>query len=96
MKLASRLGQSRRIFILDEPTDGLHFKDVEHIGRLFRSMVSAGNTVILVEHNTDLIKSADWLIELGPYGGGSGGELLYFGVPSGVLSAPRSVTKQYL
>ena len=96
MKLASRLGQSRRIFILDEPTDGLHFKDVEHIGRLFRSMVSAGNTVILVEHNTDLIKSADWLIELGPYGGGSGGELLYSGVPSGVLSAPRSITKQYL
>ena len=96
MKLASRLGQSRRIFILDEPTDGLHFKDVEHITRLFRSMVSAGNTVILVEHNTGLIKSADWLIELGPYGGGSGGELLYSGVPFGVMSEPRSVTRRYL
>lgn len=96
MKLASRLGQSRKIFILDEPTDGLHFKDVEHIGRLFRSMVSAGNTVILVEHNTDLIKSADWLIELGPFGGGTGGELLYAGIPRGVLGEPRSVTREYL
>lgn len=96
MKLASRLGQSRKIFILDEPTDGLHFKDVEHIGRLFRSMVSAGNTVILVEHNTDLIKSADWLIELGPFGGGTGGELLYAGIPRGVLGEPRSVTRGYL
>ena len=59
-------------------------------------MVSAGNTVILVEHNTGLIKSADWLIELGPYGGGSGGELLYSGVPFGVMSEPRSVTRRYL
>ena len=96
MKLASRLGQSRKIYILDEPTDGLHFKDVENIYRLFRSMVAAGNTVLLVEHNVDLIKSADWLIELGPYGGNAGGELLYSGQPSGIMSASRSVTKEYL
>ena len=96
MKLASRLGQSRKIYILDEPTDGLHFKDVENIYRLFRSMVAAGNTVLLVDHNVDLIKSADWLIELGPYGGNAGGELLYSGLPSGIMSASRSVTREYL
>lgn len=95
MKLASRLGLSRRIYILDEPTDGLHFKDVENIASLFRSMVSGGNTVILVEHNMDIVKSADWIIELGPGGGSGGGELLYSGVPSGILDCSRSVTAPF-
>ena len=85
-----------KIFIIDEPTDGLHTKDIRHIIRLFDRLVNRGNTVWLIEHNLDVIRSADWLIELGPGAGEDGGRVLYTGTPKGVLDCPDSVTKDYL
>ena len=96
LKLASYLGEEGKIFIIDEPTDGLHTKDIRHIIRLFDSLVDRGNTVWLIEHNLDVIRSADYLIELGPGAGESGGRLLYAGTPSGVRTCAESVTKDYL
>jgi len=84
LKLASFLGVEGKIFIVDEPTDGLHTKDVRHILRLFDSLVDRGNTVYLIEHNTDVIRSADWVLELGPGAGEDGGSVLYTGAPSGL------------
>ena len=96
IKLASYLGVEGKIFIIDEPTDGLHTKDIRHIIRLFDRLVDRGNTVWLIEHNLDVIRSADWLIELGPGAGEDGGRVLYTGTPKGVLTCPDSVTKTYL
>ena len=96
LKLASYLGVEGKIFIIDEPTDGLHTKDIRHIIRLFDLLVDRGNTVWLIEHNLDVIRSADWLIELGPGAGEDGGRVLYTGTPRGVLDCPDSVTKDYL
>ena len=96
LKLASYLGVEGKIFIIDEPTDGLHTKDIRHILRLFDSLVDRGNTVWLIEHNLDVIRSADWLIELGPGAGEDGGTVIYEGTPEGCLHCPSSVTKDYL
>ena len=96
LKLASYLGVEGKIFIIDEPTDGLHTKDIRHIIRLFDRLVDRGNTVWLIEHNLDVIRSADWLIELGPGAGEDGGRVLYAGTPKGVMTCPDSVTKEYL
>ena len=96
LKLASYLGTEGKIFIIDEPTDGLHTKDVRHILNLFDSLVERGNTVWLIEHNTDVIRSADYVIELGPGAGEKGGRILYSGPPSGLLASPVSVTGRYL
>ncbi|MBR2225335.1 MAG: excinuclease ABC subunit UvrA [Bacteroidales bacterium] len=96
LKLASYLGVEGKIFIIDEPTDGLHTKDIRHIIGLFDRLVDRGNTVWLIEHNLDVIRSADWLIELGPGAGEDGGRVLYAGMPKGVLDCPDSVTKDYL
>lgn len=96
LKLASYLGTEGKIFIIDEPTDGLHTKDVRHILGLFDSLVERGNTVWLIEHNTDVIRSADYVIELGPGAGEQGGRIIYCGPPSGLLTCPESVTGSYL
>ena len=96
LKLASYLGVEGKIFIIDEPTDGLHTKDIRHIIRLFDTLVDRGNTVWLIEHNLDVIRSADWLVELGPGAGEDGGRVLYAGLPAGVRACPESVTKDYL
>ena len=96
LKLASYLGQSGKVFIIDEPTDGLHISDVRHILGLFDSMVANGNTVYLIEHNIDVIKSADHVIELGPGAGEKGGRIIFSGTPSAMLSCPDSVTARYL
>lgn len=96
LKLASYLGVEGKIFIIDEPTDGLHTKDIRHIIRLFDRLVDRGNTVWLIEHNLDVIRSADWLIELGPGAGEDGGRVLYTGTPEGIKACPDSVTKEYL
>ena len=96
LKLASYLGTEGKIFIIDEPTDGLHTKDVRHILGLFDSLVERGNTVWLIEHNTDVIRSADYVIELGPGAGEQGGRILYCGAPSGLMKCPKSVTGKYL
>ena len=96
LKMASYLGEEGRIFIIDEPTDGLHIKDVRHILGLFDRMVSRGNTVYLIEHNTDVIRSADYVIELGPGAGEQGGSIIFTGTPEEMLSCPASVTADYL
>lgn len=96
LKLASYLGESGKIFIIDEPTDGLHVKDVRHILSLFDKMVDDGNTVWLIEHNTDVIKAADYVIELGPGAGESGGRIVFSGTPAALSGFSASVTAGYL
>ena len=96
LKLASYLGVEGKIFIIDEPTDGLHTKDVRHILRLFDTLVDRGNTVWLIDHNLDVIRSADYVIELGPGAGEDGGTVLYTGTPAGLKDCPASVTREYL
>jgi excinuclease UvrABC ATPase subunit len=96
LKLASYLGEEGKIFIIDEPTDGLHTKDVRHILRLFDSLVDRGNTVWLIEHNTDVIRSADYVIELGPGAGENGGRIIFCGPPSEMPHTTASVTGPYL
>ena len=105
MKIASYLqpytspvdkGGQRGIFIIDEPTDGLHLKDVHHLIDLFNRMVDQGNTVYVVEHNTDVIKAADHVIELGPGAGEQGGHIIYTGTPKEILNTPTSITARYL
>ena len=93
---ASYLGTQSKVFVLDEPTDGLHVKDIRHIISLFDSMVDQGNSVFLIEHNLDVLKAADYVIEIGPGGGLMGGEILFSGTPKELLSCERSVTKDYL
>ena len=87
-------GGQRGVFVIDEPTDGLHLKDVHHLIALFEDMVDKGNTVYVVEHNTDVIKAADWVIELGPGAGDKGGNIVFQGQPHDMLQCPDSLTAQ--
>lgn len=96
VKLASEFNRKGTIFIIDEPTDGLHLQDTKRLMMLFNEMVDNGNTLFLVEHSVDVIKNADYLIELGPKGGDEGGELLYCGEPRYINSSKTSITKNYL
>ena len=96
MKLASYLGQEGKVFIIDEPTDGLHIKDVRHILSLFDKMVSQGNTVYIIEHNLDVIKSADFIVELGPGAGEQGGIVIFMGTPREMTQCAESVTAKYI
>lgn len=96
IKLASYLRDKGKIFILDEPTDGLHLKDIDRLISLFDRMIEDGNTIFLIEHNISVIKSSDYVIELGPKGGDQGGRILFEGTPSEMLNAAKSVTRQYL
>ncbi len=96
LKIASYLGERGKTFIIDEPTDGLHPKDVQRLVNLFEQMVDEGNTVYVVEHNTDVIKAADYVIELGPGAGEQGGRILFAGKPRDLLDCRKSVTAEYL
>jgi excinuclease UvrABC ATPase subunit len=96
LKIASYLGERGKTFIIDEPTDGLHPKDVQRLVNLFEQMVDEGNTVYVVEHNTDVIKAADYVIELGPGAGEQGGRILFVGKPRDLLGCRESVTAEYL
>ncbi len=96
LKIASYLGERGKTFIIDEPTDGLHPKDVQRLVNLFEQMVDEGNTVYVVEHNTDVIKAADYVIELGPGAGEQGGRILFTGKPRDLLGCCESVTAEYL
>ena len=87
-------GGQRGVFVIDEPTDGLHLQDVHHLIELFEDMVDKGNTVYVVEHNTDVIKAADWVIELGPGAGDKGGNIVFAGQPHDMLQCPNSLTAQ--
>ena len=99
VKLASELGKrstGQTIYILDEPTTGLHFEDVSRLLGVLSRLVDAGNTVLVIEHNLDVIKSADWIIDLGPEGGEGGGRIVAEGTPEQVAKAPGSHTGRYL
>ncbi|MFC1787982.1 excinuclease ABC subunit UvrA [Patescibacteria group bacterium] len=99
VKLASELSKrqtGRTLYLLDEPTTGLHFKDVDQLLKVLHSLVEKGNSVIVIEHNLDVIKTADYLIDLGPEGGDKGGEVVYTGTPEEVARHAESYTGQYL
>ncbi|HEX6818799.1 MAG TPA: excinuclease ABC subunit UvrA, partial [Ktedonobacterales bacterium] len=99
IKLATELSRratGRTLYILDEPTTGLHFADVERLLQVLQRLVDAGNTVVVIEHNLDVIKSADWLIDLGPEGGDRGGETIAEGTPEEVAANPVSYTGHFL
>ena len=81
---------------MDEPTSGLHFADIEKLLYLLNRLVNNGNTVLVVEHNLDIIANADWVIDLGPEGGDAGGELIYQGSPKEIVHCEKSYTGQYL
>ena len=92
----SRMSTGRTLYILDEPTTGLHFADVKRLLSVLNRLVEKGNTVTVIEHNLDFVKSADWIIDLGPEGGNKGGELVAAGTPEEVAKVKRSYTGQYL
>lgn len=96
IKLAKYLDKKGNIYILDEPTTGLHMSDTETLMKLFESMVSKGNTVIIIEHNTDVMKRADWMIDVGPDGGKNGGEIVFEGTPKEMLQSGNTITAQCL
>ena len=96
VKLASKLDERGQIFILDEPTDGLHLDDIRRLMELFNRMTDRGNTLFIIEHSLDVMKDADYIVELGPGGGIAGGSLLYTGAPEGMLTCKDSVTGPYL
>ncbi len=92
----SRRATGRTIYILDEPTTGLHFADIERLLGVLQRLADGGNTIIVIEHNLDVIKSADWIIDLGPEGGNGGGLVIAEGTPEQVAANPESFTGQYL
>jgi excinuclease ABC subunit A len=99
VKLASELckvSTGRTLYILDEPTTGLHFADIEKLLDTLQRLVDAGNTMLVIEHNLDVIKQADYLIDLGPEGGEAGGEIVATGTPEEVADVPESYTGQFL
>lgn len=96
IKLASSLREKGKIFILDEPSDGLHAGDIRRIISLFDTMVDAGSSIFLIEHNIEMLKSCDYIIELGPGGGAMGGRITFEGTPSAMAQCPNSVTAPYL
>jgi excinuclease ABC subunit A len=99
VKLAAELGRAthgRTLYVLDEPTTGLHFADVARMIRVLQRLADAGNTVVVVEHNLDVLAAADWLIDLGPEGGEAGGELIAMGSPRDVAQSSASETGRYL
>jgi excinuclease ABC subunit A len=99
VKLSKELAKrstGRTLYILDEPTTGLHFEDVRKLLEVLHELVEKGNTVVVIEHNLDVIKTADWLIDIGPEGGDGGGEIVAVGTPEDVAEVERSHTGRYL
>jgi excinuclease ABC subunit A len=92
----SKVGTGKTLYILDEPTTGLHFEDVKMLLSVLNKLVDKGNTVIVIEHNLDVIKTADWIIDLGPEGGNEGGYIVGEGTPEEMSKNPKSFTGEYL
>ena len=95
-KELSRRATGRTVYILDEPTTGLHFEDIRKLLDVLQELVAAGNSVIVIEHNLDVIKTADWVIDIGPEGGDGGGQIVVAGTPEQVAKHSKSITGQYL
>jgi excinuclease UvrABC ATPase subunit len=96
IKMASELHKKGNLYVLDEPTTGLHMSDTSHLLALLDRLVDAGNTVVVIEHNLDVVRNADWIIDLGPEGGSKGGRIMFSGTPGDLLDDPDSLTAQYL
>jgi excinuclease ABC A subunit len=96
IKLATQLHRTGSVYVLDEPTTGLHLSDVDTLLGLMNGLVDEGNTVVVIEHNLDVIAQADWIIDLGPDGGKDGGEIVFTGPPRGLLDCAGSLTGEYL
>ena len=95
-KELSRHATGRTLYLLDEPTTGLHFEDIRKLLDVLHELVNQGNTVIVIEHNLDVIKTADWIIDLGPEGGDKGGEIITCGTPEDIAIHNHSLTGRYL
>lgn len=96
IKLASELHKKGSIYVMDEPTTGLHMSDIGHLLGIMNRLVDIGNTVIVIEHNLDVISQADWIIDMGPDGGSKGGQVVFEGTPSQIIHAEQSTTGRYL
>lgn len=96
LKIATELKKSGCIYIMDEPTTGLHISDIERLYAIIKKLVDADNTVIIIEHNLDIIRRADWIIDLGPEGGKNGGTVLFEGTPEDIVHCEKSITGKYL
>ena len=96
IKLAKNLGRKGSIIVMDEPTTGLHMSDIENLLKLFDLIVSRGNTLVVIEHNLDVMKQADWLIDIGPDGGKNGGQVVFTGTPMEMLRCARTLTADSL
>jgi excinuclease ABC subunit A len=92
----SRVGTGKTLYILDEPSTGLHFEDVKLLMRVLDELVERGNTVLIIEHNPEIIRMADHIVDLGPEGGDRGGEVIFAGAPVDILDCERSYTGQML
>lgn len=96
LKIAAELHKEGNIYIMDEPTTGLHMSDIENFYRIVKKLVDSNNTVIIIEHNLDIIKHADWVIDMGPEGGKNGGEILFEGTPEDLVNCKDSYTGRFL
>ena len=96
IKLAKHLDKKGNVYVLDEPTTGLHASDIKKVMRLLEELVKRGNTVIVIEHNTDVMKLADYLIDVGPDGGNAGGEVVFTGTPKEMIEQEETITAKYL
>ena len=96
IKLASELHKEGSIYVMDEPTTGMHKSDTTHLLEIINKLVDGGNTVIVIEHNMDVVRNADWIIDLGPEGGSRGGQVVFEGTPADLKMAKGSITSQYI
>jgi excinuclease UvrABC ATPase subunit len=96
IKLASELRKEGSIYVMDEPTTGMHKSDTAHLLEIINKLVDGGNTVIVIEHNMDVVRNADWIIDLGPEGGSRGGRVMFEGTPADLKQAKQSITSQYI
>ena len=102
MKLAYYLSQDKSenskqtLFIFDEPTTGLHFRDIQRLLEAFNGLIERGHTILCIEHNLDVIRQADWVIDLGPEGGDAGGEIVATGTPEDIVKTGKGYTARYL
>ena len=96
IKLATELHKKGSVYVMDEPTTGLHMSDIGHLLVVINRLVDAGNTVIVIEHNLDIVRNADWIIDMGPEGGNKGGQVIFEGTPRQLLASKESITAEYV